>query len=352
MPAFARNSSSRELRRGLAKAVVRGSRSDTARETKSGRRREGSCPASSQGHAGTAPDAPTPRLPEAGTLFVVATPIGNLEDITLRALRILREVAIVAAEDTRRSAKLLRHYQIQTPLVSLHEHNEPARATQLIRRLQAGESIALISDAGTPGISDPGSLFVKMARDAAVRVNPIPGPNAVATALSASGLHFERYVFAGFPPFRSKDRKKWLDWIASHPDDPVVFFEAPHRIVETIATVRDLLGNRPIIVARELTKAHEQWSFLPIAAVPDESSRKPGDAIEARGEFVVILGAAEISQSVQATLPDEEITRVFGQMTDEGRFASRRDAVRAIADRLGLTPRAVYAALERSKKVP
>ena len=150
-----------------------------------------------------------------GTLFVVATPIGNLEDITLRALRVLREVSLVAAEDTRRTGNLLRHYEIQTPLVSVHAHNERQRSALLVERLRAGDSVALVSDAGTPGISDPGAQVVRAVRDAGFRVEPIPGPSAVTAVLSASGLEFTQFAFAGFPPTRSKDRNIWFEWVGA-----------------------------------------------------------------------------------------------------------------------------------------
>src|SRR5688572_27582283 len=147
-----------------------------------------------------------------GTLFVVATPIGNLEDITLRALRVLREVDLVAAEDTRRTGNLLRHYQIATPLLSVHEHNETARIAEVIDHLRAGTSVALVSDAGTPGISDPGAMLVRAVRDAGLPVTPIPGPSALIAAISASGIATSRFVFAGFPPFRLNARTTWLTW--------------------------------------------------------------------------------------------------------------------------------------------
>lgn len=284
-----------------------------------------------------------------GILYVVATPIGNLEDITLRALRILREVDIVAAEDTRRTGNLLRHYQIATPLTSLHEHNEHQKRTFLVERLRAGESVALVSDAGTPGISDPGALLVGAARVAGIRVDPIPGPSAITAVLSASGLQLGRFAFGGFPPIRSKDRKRWIAWVESLPDTPVVFFEAPHRIRKTLAELRLRLGNRPITGARELTKAHEEWFTDDV--IPQE-----------RGEFVVIVGqkpenaslGAELKgaagDSADATAPsDVAIKALFGEMTKTNTFGSKRDAIKAVADRLGLTSRAVYAALERTK---
>src|SRR5215475_3959262 len=161
-----------------------------------------------------------------GTLFVVATPIGNLEDITARALRILREVALIAAEDTRRTAHLLSRYSIDTPTTSLHQHNEHRKAAALIDRLKRGESIALVSDAGTPVVSDPGQHLIRTAIDVGIRVEPIPGPSAVMAALAASGLDSSTFSFLGFPPIRSKDRMDWLDRLAAA-NGTVIFFEAP-----------------------------------------------------------------------------------------------------------------------------
>src|SRR6185436_70073 len=168
-----------------------------------------------------------------GTLYVVATPIGNLEDVTLRALRTLREVSLIAAEDTRRTARLLQHYSISTRTTSLHAHNERDRTPALIERLSAGESIALVSDAGTPLISDPGQTLVGAARAAGIRVESIPGPSAVMAALSSSGLETPEFVFLGFPPARSKDRKIWFESLRSQ-SRLAVFFEAPHRIRRTL----------------------------------------------------------------------------------------------------------------------
>jgi len=273
----------------------------------------------------------------AGTLFVVATPIGNLEDITLRALRVLREVALVAAEDTRRTGNLLRHYQIDTPLLSVHEHNEHERLEQLTRRLRTGESIALVSDAGTPGISDPGARLVAAARDAGCRVEPIPGASSITAILSASGIRFSRFAFAGFPPIGSKDRKEWFDWVAAHADIPVVGFEAPHRIERTLSD----LGDRPIILARELTKMHEEWWVGPADTFRDLGR-------DARGEFVFVATPLAPDQTPKQIPDDAEIAAVFGRTT-ELIDDSRREAIKATAERLGLSPKAVYAALERHK---
>lgn len=280
----------------------------------------------------------------AGTLYIVATPIGNLEDITLRALRTLKEVALVAAEDTRRTGNLLRHYGIDTPLISLHEHNEYRRAEDLLRRLHAGDSVALVSDAGTPGISDPGAKLVRTVRSAGLKVEPIPGPSAVTAVLSASGLSFERFVFAGFPPTRSKDRKKWFAWVSQLEDVPVVCFEAPHRVRRTLDEIGQILVDRPIIVARELTKLHEEWSFGALGSTKDPIP-------EAKGEYALIISPKNPTTEAVVDVPDQEIGRLFGQIT-ENEGVTRRNAIRAVAQRLGLSANTVYAALERAKVVP
>src|SRR6478672_11644964 len=201
----------------------------------------------------------------AGILYVVATPIGNLEDVTLRALRILRDVSLIAAEDTRRTARLLQHYSISTRTTSLHEHNEREKTPRLIERLQAGEAIALVSDAGTPLISDPGQTLVAAARASGIRVESIPGPSAVMAALSTSGLEAAEFVFLGFPPVRSKDRKVWFAALAGQ-SRLAVFFEAPHRIRRTLADLATCLGDdRTVAIGRELTKAYEELVVQPIS---------------------------------------------------------------------------------------
>src|SRR4051812_36051684 len=201
-----------------------------------------------------------------GTLFVVATPIGNLEDITVRALRILREVAVIAAEDTRRTQHLLARHGIATPTTSLHEHNEAGKSPSLIARLQQGESIALVSDAGTPTVSDPGGLLIRAAIDADVRVEPIPGPSAILAALAASGLPTDSFTFVGFPPTRSKERKTWFERLKVV-RGTVIFFEAPHRIDETLREFHRELGDCDVAVGRELTKVHEHLVRGPISTV-------------------------------------------------------------------------------------
>ena len=207
--------------------------------------------------------------PMPGTLFVVATPIGNLEDITLRALRTLREVSLIAAEDTRRTARLLSRFDIRTPLVSLHEHNEAAEVPGLLGRLRAGDSIAVTSDAGTPLLSDPGALLVREALASGIRVEAIPGPSAVLTALVSSGLPADTFTFLGFPPARGAARQRWLGALAAE-QRTVVFFEAPHRVRETVAEVAALLGERAVAIARELTKSTRRSSGV---LWPQSSSR-------------------------------------------------------------------------------
>jgi 16S rRNA (cytidine1402-2'-O)-methyltransferase len=174
-------------------------------------------------------------MPPAGTLFVVATPIGNLEDITLRALKVLKAVQLVAAEDTRRTGILLRHFDIEVPIISVHEHNERARVEKIVGRLSKGESVALVTDAGTPGVSDPGAALVGAIRGAGFRIEPIPGASAVAAAISAAGINSDGFAFLGFPPVRGKDRKQWFEsLLSSTRDRAAVFFEAPHKLRKTL----------------------------------------------------------------------------------------------------------------------
>src|SRR5580765_307816 len=187
-----------------------------------------------------------------GTLYVVATPIGNLEDVTLRALRVMREVSLIAAEDTRRTARLLQHYSISTRTTSLHEHNERSKTPSLIARLVAGESIAVVSDAGTPVVSDPGSHLVAAAHAAGIKVEPIPGPSAALAAISGSGIGGDGFLFVGFPPSKAGARRGWLSSLADE-GRPFVMYEAPHRIRATLEDMLVALGDRTVALGRELT---------------------------------------------------------------------------------------------------
>ena len=277
-----------------------------------------------------------------GTLYVVATPIGNLEDVTLRALRVLREVSLIAAEDTRRTARLLQHYSISTRTTSLHEHNERTKTVSLIARLAAGESIALVSDAGTPLISDPGAHLVTEAHRAGLTVEPIPGPNAAIAALSASGLAEQSFLFVGFPPSRAKARLNWLTKLATEPR-VLVFYEAPHRIRPTLQDMLQAFGDRVVALGRELTKAHGQLVVRPI------SSHLTGP-LEERGEFTLVVQGFSHSSSSSAETPKaDRLWLEFCQLTNND-DVGRREAIRTLSKRHGISARAVFASLEEGKK--
>lgn len=266
-----------------------------------------------------------------GILFVVGTPIGNLEDITLRALRVLREVQLVAAEDTRRTSKLLRHFEIQTRLISLHGHNEHARIPELVSRLQQGESVALVSDAGTPGISDPGALLVAAARAAQIPIDPIPGPSAITTAISIAGHRDTAFHFAGFPPFKAGELDAWAGRLAVM-TEMVIFFEAPHRIRRTLAALAAHLPSRPLLLLRELTKAFQESR--------SGTATELLDTIPApRGEYTVVV-APQTDRGPSATIDPDAFEDEVKRWADSG--SSLRDGARDIADRLGLRPREVY----------
>ncbi len=276
-----------------------------------------------------------------GTLYVVATPIGNLEDVTLRALRVLREVSLIAAEDTRRTARLLQHYSISTRTTSLHEHNERSKTGSLIARLTAGESIALVSDAGTPGISDPGTLFIAAAHAAGIRVEPVPGASASLAALSASGLSGREFIFAGFAPNRSKARQNWLATMATEPR-VMIFYEAPHRIRLTLEDMLAIFGDRLIALGRELTKAHEELVVRPI-------SRHLLELKEERGEFTLVVSGFPADSILERQPPAAaDIALEFGYLTNTNGL-NRREAIKYLASRYGLASREVFSLLEQAK---
>jgi 16S rRNA (cytidine1402-2'-O)-methyltransferase len=277
-----------------------------------------------------------------GTLFVVATPIGNLEDITLRALRVLREVALIAAEDTRRTAHLLARHGVTTPTTSLHEHNERQRTASLLARLRSGEDVALVSDAGTPTVSDPGVFLIRAASEAGIRVEPIPGPNAAVAALSVSGFDADRFTFFGFPPTRSRARADWFAELRKA-GGVVVFYEAPHRIASTLGELLRAVGDRPIFVARELTKAHEQLVKGPISEVTSRLAEAPG-------EFTVVVDIGESTKIIPTTEVDPEaIAREFCELTKFAKL-TRRQAITKLSRSHGLPARAIYTAIEDSKR--
>ena len=279
-----------------------------------------------------------------GTLHVVATPIGNLEDISARALRVLREATLIAAEDTRRTKRLLARYAIVTPTTSLHEHNERAKAASLVDRLLRGDNIALVSDAGTPLISDPGHRLIQAAIEAGLRVEPIPGPSAVLAALVVSGLFTNIFTFVGFPPARGKDRTGWFNDLR-HLSGTVVFFESPHRIRRTLEQLKDIVGDCQICVARELTKIHEELVRGPIYEVLDRLQAP-------RGEFAVVakIGCLTENTRPEAESADTELLSEFGQLTDY-KGIGRRQAIAELARRHSRAPNDVYKALERARKL-
>ena len=266
-----------------------------------------------------------------GILYVVATPIGNLEDLTPRARRVLGEVALVAAEDTRRTAKLLAHCGLRTPMVSLREHNEARESPRLVARLQGGDSIALVSDAGTPGIADPGARLVRAALDAGQRVVPVPGPSAITAALSASGFDGSSFVFLGFPPPKGRARLAWLDSLRSE-DRVIVAFEAPHRIRRTLEDIKAVV-KRPIIVFRELTKIHEE-----LAITPNTSH------IEPIGEFVIVMGPSG-ERTDQTTETLHEAVMLASHLIDLG--LDRDRAADLAACKYKLVVKAVANALKK-----
>ena len=284
------------------------------------------------------PDSPPP---PAGALYLVSTPIGNLEDITLRALRVLGEVALIAAEDTRRTAGLLGHYGIHTTTTSFHEHNEVRKGPHLLRRLARGDSVALVADAGTPLLSDPGARLVREALAAGVRVHAVPGPSAALAGLVISGLGGGAFTVVGFPPSRSKDRKRWLESLATEPR-PLVVFEAPHRIRAALADMAAVLGDREVAVCREMTKAHEELVNGPISEVAKRLAVP-------RGEYTIVVGPpAAPAGDGGATVDGNRLWLEFCHLT-ETLGCERRLAVRILADRHALGSRSVYSLIEARK---
>jgi 16S rRNA (cytidine1402-2'-O)-methyltransferase len=276
----------------------------------------------------------------AGSLYVVSTPIGNLDDLTVRALNTLKSVALVAAEDTRRTGLLLRHFGIATPTTSLHEHNETEKVPALLRKLSDGVDIALVSDAGTPLVCDPGQRLISAAVQEGIRVIPIPGASAVMAALAASGYSGDEFVFAGFAPSRPKDRKQWLVRL-SQEARVVIFFETPHRIIRTLSDMAEILGGRPITIARELTKLHEE-------VIRTTANQAALAKIAERGEFTIVLAPYQTVVRQPGRVDDATLNAYFYRMT-ESEGLPRRAALVSTAEHFGLSPNELYARLERFK---
>ncbi len=278
-----------------------------------------------------------------GALVLVATPIGNLEDMTLRGLRVLREADLIAAEDTRHTAKLLTHFGITTPKVSLHEHNERSRIPELLDRIQRGERVAVVTDAGMPAISDPGHAVVAAAVAAGLNVEVIPGVSALTMAVAGAGLPNDVVTFVGFPPSRAGERARWMARWRETPG-VLVLFEAPHRLRATLEALAQALGNRQVVVAHELTKVHESWHRGPLdKLIADED-------LPSKGEFTILVGPATEAPDGQdaAAVEPEQVGVEFGLMTKNGAM-TRRDAISALARRHGLRKRQVYSMVEAAK---
>lgn len=276
-------------------------------------------------------------------LYIVSTPIGNLEDITLRALRVLKEVSLIACEDTRQTQKLLNHFEIETRSVSYHEHNELERSAELIVRLEAGESIAVVSDAGTPGISDPGYRLVTLALRHNIPVIPIPGASAILAALTASGLGTDRFEFRGFLSAKHGQRKTELE-AARDLEHTVVFYEAPHRILEAIEDVVEIMGaERRIVVARELTKIHEEFVRGSAREVFEKLRTREGGM---KGEIVLLIAGAERG-AVQVKQQDLS-ARLTAIMREQD--LDEKAALKVLAKESGVGKSELYRELQRLRK--
>ena len=283
------------------------------------------------------------KLP-AQTLYVVATPIGNLEDITLRALRILKEVDLIACEDTRQTQKLLNHYNIPTRTISYHEHNEMTRASELVQQMQGGASVALVTDAGMPGISDPGFRLISLAIRQQFAVVPIPGASAFLSALVASGLPTDSFRFSGFLPAKGGDRRAALDTIKLSPRTQV-FYEAPHRVVAALEDIVEVLGPyRPIVIAREVTKLHEE--FLRGKASDIFATLKSRDTV--KGEITLLIGKAEEAELPAATSSRVSIRERIEQIMVEEKI-DEKAALKKVAKERGISKSEAYRELQRSK---
>jgi len=268
-----------------------------------------------------------------GCLYLVATPIGNLEDITLRALRVLKEADVIACEDTRQTQKLLNHYDIAKRLVSYHEHNEMTRAAELVIELEQGAHVALVSDAGTPGISDPGHRLVTLCQRHEIPVVPVPGPSALVAALVASGLPTDEFVFVGFLPARAGERRRALGRLAGE-RRTIAFYEAPHRLAEMLRDAAEILGARPAVVAREVTKVHEEFVRGTLAELAERFGAKPP-----KGEITLLVGPGEAAApavDLNVSLPKRVEQLMREQQMDH------KAALKQAARERGLSKRDAY----------
>ena len=266
----------------------------------------------------------------AGALYIVPTPIGNLEDITLRALRVLKEVDLIAAEDTRHTQHLLNHYGIKTALTSYHEHNEREKAQRLVERIKSGANLALVSDAGTPAIADPGFRLVVAAIAAGIQIVPLPGAAALAAVLSASGLPTDRFLFEGFLPAKKAERKARLQGLREQ-TATLVFYEAPHRLLETLHDMHQLLGDRELVVAREVSKVHEEFLRGTVSELVTQLSDR-----EVKGEITLVVRGSTGATTVSEEQLRTEIRRLTGE------HVGVKEIAELLGERYGLSKREVY----------
>jgi 16S rRNA (cytidine1402-2'-O)-methyltransferase len=276
-----------------------------------------------------------------GTLYLVATPIGNLADITHRALQVLRDVALVACEDTRHTRKLLQHYGVDAKTVSYHEHNEQQRARELIELLQQGSDVAVVSDAGTPAISDPGFRLVRAAIENGVAVVPVPGPSALIAALVAAGLPTDEFFFGGFLPARSSARRARLNELCAVPGT-LIFYEAPHRLAASLRDAYEVLGEREAVVARELTKLHEELRRGRLSELVEHYSN-----VEPRGEIVLLIDKTILDQAADAEPSPASVSDLVARFEAEG--LDRRAALEKAARELGLSRAEAYRRMTRKQ---
>jgi 16S rRNA (cytidine1402-2'-O)-methyltransferase len=276
----------------------------------------------------------------AGCLYIVATPIGNLEDVTLRALRVLKEVDLIACEDTRQTLKLLSHFDIHKRLVSYHEHNEITRAAELVIELEQGAQIALVSDAGTPAISDPGQHLVTLALRHGIRVVPIPGASAVVAALAASGMPNEQFTFVGFLPARQSERRRALRDLVGDDLRTLVLYEAPHRLLDTLEDAVEILGNRPAAIARELTKVHEEFLRDHLQDLAAAARSRP-----LKGEITILIGPEDhLQPGAPESVPKPDAIPLARRVEEivQQRGVDRKAALKQAARERGLTKREAY----------
>ena len=274
----------------------------------------------------------------AGTLYLCATPIGNLDDLSFRAVAILKTVSLIAAEDTRHTRKLTSRFDIHCPLTSYHEHNKVRKGPELLEKLRAGQDVALVSDAGMPGISDPGEDLVRLAVQAGITVTPIPGPCAAVTALTASGLPTGSFMFAGFLPKQTSARRERLLVLRGYPET-LIFYESPHQLLRTLEELQNMLGDRQAVIGRELTKLHEEFRRGRLSELADGFREQAP-----RGEFVVIVAGRDetmaMPEPAATQISDEGIRQEIARRIAAG--ANKKDAIRMTASQWGLSRRRVY----------